>query len=638
MFGSTRRADAHVFFGSARRADALLFGLALLGAGYFHQGGGWNQNARFALVRSIVEDQTFFIDSHLIYQRGETNPEQLVRLPTHSGNFRAGGRDLALAWRSHSGALLPVDPTAAGVRTLVAVEDVAASGDVAYFGGHFHPNKAPGTSFLAVPGYALVRALESAFSLNPDSWRTLTWNAWLVSLLSVGLASALGAVLVLRLGRTIASEKSARLAAVTFAFATMAWPYATFLFEHNLIATLLLAATYSVERARALREQGAASRGVGWIHAVGLLTGLAAITNYTMAALVPMFALFLFVRVGATRDLWWMALGLLWPFVAICGYNQICFGTPFTTNYAYQSALFVNEDRLLGVFARPRSDVALLLLFSPFRGLFFSSPVLLAGVVAMAVSWRQGAHRPLVALIASVGAFLLLLNASFNGWDGGWTAVPRYLGPAMGLLGVALALAYERWRSITTALAAVAFLVQGLLTSVDPQVPIGDVGTAGVAVSKVFPIDPIARYVLPLFVRDQAWPMLHESIEDSVARSARVARARGATASEVETQAVTLRSELLARVQKQDPSPFPLAAVTGPVSANPIGVYEGAYFQLFSPGSEQARGNSFNLGELLFPQSRFSLLPLLLLGGLLLALLLSEEESASHADAQGQRP
>ncbi len=36
-------------------------------------------------------------------------------------------------------------------------------------------------------------------------------------------------------------------------------------------------------------------------------------------------------------------------------------------------------------------------------------------------------------------------------------------------------------------------------------------------------------------------------------------------------------------------------------------------FQAFGPGSKEARWNSFNVGEFLFPESRWSLAPLLVL-------------------------
>lgn len=615
------------------RADALVFSLVLLAVGYFHQGGGWNQNARFAMLRSVVESGSFFIDDYLVYERSADDPDLLERIPVHQGNFRKGGADYALAWRGPSGALLPVDPAAAGARRLVAVDDVAATGDVSYFAGHFHPNKAPGTSLVALPGYALLRGVEAIVGIRADSLAALTVNAWLASLLSVGLTTALGAVLVLRLARRLGSETSARLTALTFALGTMAWPCGTFLFEHNLIAVALLAAVYLVEQARDPRQRdgSAGPRPATMICGAGLCAGLAAITNYTMALLVPVFGLFALLRTGVPRSLFWYGLGVLGPLLVICAYNQVCFGTPFTTNYEYQSSMFRTEARLLGVFAMPRLDVLALLLFSPFRGLFFTSPVLLAAVAGLVVLLRGRSTQALGTLIAVTLGFLLLVNSSFNGWDGGWTAVPRYLGPAMALLALPLVLAFDRWRALTGGLAVVSFLIQFLLTTVDPQVPIGDVGTAGVPVSSVFRIDPMTRYVLPLFLRERAWPMLDEAIEQSVARAAQAARSRGLAEAEIHEKSEQLRQDLRARVERADGSPFVLGGVAGPVSANPIGVYEGYYYRIFAAGSAQAADNSFNAGEFVFPQSRLSLLPLLLLAGGLVALLF-------QSDTDGPRP
>lgn len=616
---------------AGRRADILVFLLVLLGAGYFHQGGGWNQNSRFALVRAIVEDAVFFIDDYLIYRRGDAGDADapLARTPVVRGNFQHDGREFALAWRASDGSLLPVDPAAAGTRPLVAIDVVAASGDVAYHDGHFHPNKGPGTSFLAVPAWALVRSVYSLAGVAADSWAALTYGAWMTSLLSVGLATAAGAVLVLRLARGFGSEQGARLAALAFAFCTMAWPFSTFLFEHNIIAVFLVASVYAVENAAGRRRAGA-------MHAAGLLAGFSSITNYTMVAFVPMVALFALARGRSPRDLAWFAAGLAWPLMAIGFYNQACFGTIVATNYSYQSAMFMTDNRFLGVFAIPRGDVLVLLLFSPFRGLFFTSPVLLAALAALVALRRRPEMRAWVALIAAVFGFLLLVNAAFNGWDGGWTAVPRYLAPAMGLLALPLAFAFERWKAVTVALASVSFLVQGLLTAVDPQVPLGDVGTAGIQPAEVFTLDPMTRYVVPLFVRERAWPLLDESIETAVARAGEVARQHGLGPAEIRGKSEELRRDLRARVERAEPLPFALGAVRGPVSANPVGVYEGFYFQVHPANSRQATGNSFNVGEFLFPRSRLSLLPLLVLGAVLGALILKDAAQENAAPPAGE--
>jgi hypothetical protein len=39
-----------------QRIELLLFVACLFAFAYFHQGGGWNQNARFAEVRAMAEE------------------------------------------------------------------------------------------------------------------------------------------------------------------------------------------------------------------------------------------------------------------------------------------------------------------------------------------------------------------------------------------------------------------------------------------------------------------------------------------------------------------------------------------------------------------------------------------------------
>jgi hypothetical protein len=86
-----------------------------------------------------------------------------------------------------------------------------------------------------------------------------------------------------------------------------------------------------------------------------------------------------------------------------------------------------------------------------------------------------------------------------------------------------------------------------------------------------------------------------------------------------------LRSEIDEAVRAGEPAPLlltngedgptvslsELPTLVGPVSVNPVGVYEGWMYQVFPPHSTQANWNSFNVGELVFERSRWSLMPLL---------------------------
>ncbi len=76
-----------------------------------------------------------------------------------------------------------------------------------------------------------------------------------------------------------------------------------------------------------------------------------------------------------------------------------------------------------------------------------------------------------------------------------------------------------------------------------------------------------------------------------------------------------VRQRIEASFQRSEHVPFEIASFAGPVSVNPRGVYEGRSYRLFPCRSEQTRMNSFNVGEFVFPNSYWSLSPLLLVLG-----------------------
>jgi hypothetical protein len=56
------------------------------------------------------------------------------------------------------------------------------------------------------------------------------------------------------------------------------------------------------------------------------------------------------------------------------------------------------------------------------------------------------------------------------------------------------------------------------------------------------------------------------------------------------------------------------------MSVNPTGMYEGWFYRIFPSHSPQAQMNSFNFGEFIFPNSLWSLAPLLASCGTLIAI------------------
>src|SRR5215210_9470311 len=92
---------------SDRRIEVFIFAAAWLAFAWFNSGGGWNQNARFAEVRAMVEEGRFAIDSFLIYER--TDSDVLSRIPIQNGDIARNDRVERLCWSGNHGALLPIN-------------------------------------------------------------------------------------------------------------------------------------------------------------------------------------------------------------------------------------------------------------------------------------------------------------------------------------------------------------------------------------------------------------------------------------------------------------------------------------------------------------------------------------------------
>src|SRR5712675_1166949 len=121
---------------------ASLLGLAIFFSfTYFYEGGGWNQNSRFDLLRAIVERHTLQIDAY------------------HENTQ-----------------------------------------DKAHFNGHYYSDKAPGLVFLAVPFALTARPALRVAGIDPESPRGELALSYFVSAGAVALPAALAAICLFFLG------------------------------------------------------------------------------------------------------------------------------------------------------------------------------------------------------------------------------------------------------------------------------------------------------------------------------------------------------------------------------------------------------------------------------------------------------
>ncbi len=370
------------------------------------------------------------------------------------------------------------------VRALVDDGTPAVNGPVARYGpmgdlseidGRLYPNKAPGTSFLGAPVYWALRLLRGGAG-NVD-------NALLLHLLRVVLC-ALPTLLLLRplrrhAARLCGDVKAADAAVLTYALGSMGFTYSLLLFSHQLSANLALAAFLAIERSRR------SERPAGWHALAGLSAGYAVVTEYTLAPVAVLLALYAAAtarsRLAAIVAI---AAGAL-PCVLLLGaYHQAAYGKPWATGYAYvQNKTFASwhAQGFMGL-SWPRLSSLAGNLFAASRGLFAYSPGLLVAFWGLVALRRQATEQ--AALVGALVGLYLFVAASFLYEAWGWMLGPRHLVPLMPFLVLPLAcgLALMRTRSPRTpgwnlacgaaaGLCASSILVTGLCTAVFPHIP-----------------------------------------------------------------------------------------------------------------------------------------------------------------------
>ncbi len=208
-------------------------------------------------------------------------------------------------------------------------------------------------------------------------------------------------------------------------------------------------------------------------------------------------ALWAVVR-GRSRAAIYGILGSIAPFVVLALYDLAAFGTILPVGYEH-STLWQDEHQqgFLSI-THPTWDAIWGLSFSPFRGLFFSAPVLLLAVVGVWFGLRGAVSRPATVVTLSGFAAIFLIIGSSVMWWGGFAAGPRYLVPGIPLLGIPLGFVISRINGSALPRRIFGFLVIAALSATSIALT-WSLTFAG----QNYPPDgdhsPLRQYVLPAF-------------------------------------------------------------------------------------------------------------------------------------------
>ena len=394
---------------------ALLLGLALLlcYSYFYYIGGNWNVNSRQAQILARAEDHTLAIDAY------------------------------------HK-----------------------STGDEAYYRGHYYSDKLIGPSLLAVPVYLLVRPLAALItdSLGATRLRALQ----ITNVVANALPSALlGALLYLFLAELGMATGLRAWLALAYGLGTLAFPYSTAFFGHQLGAVCAAGAFMLLWR---MKQEWTAKRAL----AAGALLGLGAASDFTtllIACFLGLYALWVASdRGGGERASLGRLLARLAPLVAVAaipvalqlGANWSSFGSPLVfphLHHVQASFRARHTAGLLGVHL-PQLFPLYHLTIGSWRGLFYGSPVLLLALPGFFLLCKT--RRAEAILIAAAWIGVLLMSAGYENWTAGTAYGPRYQIAAIPLLMLALAPAAARWPFAFKVLAVLSIAFMFVVTAHAP--------------------------------------------------------------------------------------------------------------------------------------------------------------------------
>lgn len=309
--------------------------------------------------------------------------------------------------------------------------------DAAVHGGHVYSVKAPGTSFLGVPGYAAylsaVKLLGRDFDRTQALWVCRFTGTILPTLLGVWFFMAFlqRRALALRLCSVVAIW-----------LGSLLYGYGMLFVSHTLSAVVAFAGfafLYEVERgARSPTPLSAAWFGLlaaatTWFEYPGLVVSVV-LLGYALYAL----------RSWRLRVVW--LLGSLPPALLMMHFQYRAFGSPFTPGHLFvESDAFraAHEQGLYGaVGVSPKAIYGLLL--DPGAGLFPLTPLLWLALPGLWLQLRDRAERAGAIANSALCVLSCLAISAMNNWRGGWTVGPRYLAVCVPFLAFAAAVALDR--------------------------------------------------------------------------------------------------------------------------------------------------------------------------------------------------
>jgi hypothetical protein len=353
--------------------------------------------------------------------------------------------------------------------------------DTSWYHGHFYTAKGPGLALASLPFYLALRSVGAVWNELPPSDGHLHGipgkAVWPFTILIV-LSSAVGLLLLMRRAAERVSPGAGTVAAVLLALGTMLLPYTT-LFASHVPAVLLGFAAFVL-----LLEERRRAPSLVRVGLAGLLAGLSLVFDLPLGLVAVILAGYAVSRRPIVRRGLAYALGGLAGVAPLVAFNAWAFGS--ITHQSYNDTVLVagqsghdqlgaNVNGFFGISVPSVNVLARLLLLN--RGLFVTTPLVLAGLLGLVLLFRQRAWRAEAILIVALTVAYLVYNAGYYQPFGGDSAGPRFLMPILPFLALPLALAFKRFPLATSSLAAISIVTMVTATVTQPMLQADDTRT-----------------------------------------------------------------------------------------------------------------------------------------------------------------
>jgi hypothetical protein len=312
------------------------------------------------------------------------------------------------------------------------------------------------STFGPGPAIAAAPVLLAARLLGPLAGDPV--RAWYAAKLAAALMSA-GAVVATWLAcRRLASPGAALALAVAVALGTPLWSSTSqALWQHAPNTLFLALGALALLEARE-RWRDAALAGLA----------LAAATACRPTSALFVLAAGLFLVLTRPRHALAFAAGALPVLAALAAWNHHAFGSALASGQLLIGrSVALQKTGSPDVWQTPLLEGLAGVLFSPSRGLLVFCPFLALAAWGAVAAFRRRELAPLLPLALGAAA-VVVVEAKWFDWWGGWSYGPRRLGDLAPLLALLAApamgwVAAARWRRLVFAVAATwAVLVQGL--------------------------------------------------------------------------------------------------------------------------------------------------------------------------------